>query len=55
MVSTRYSKSVPDPPTIKMAISEEEHAAIRQEVEEALERITIDKDNLKVYMKALTK
>ena len=31
--------------------SEEERNAILQEVEEALERTTIDKDNLKVYMK----
>ncbi len=36
-------------------ITEEERAAIQQEVEDALERITIDKDNLKVYMKVSTK
>ena len=56
MVSTGYSKSIPVPPTIEMApISEEERNAINQEVEEALERTTIDKDNLKVYMKISTK
>ncbi len=54
MVLTGYSKSVPVPPTVEMApISEEERNAIHQEVEEALERTTIDKDNLKVFMKVL--
>ncbi len=53
---TGYSNSGPVTPTIEMApVSEEERNAILQEVEEALERTTIDMDNLKVYMKISTK
>jgi len=48
--------SKPVSPTIEMApISEEERNAILQEVEEALERTTIDTDTLKVYFKISTK
>ena len=36
---------------VEMAITEEERNAILQEVEDACERTTIDKDNVKIYFK----
>jgi len=50
--STGYSSSKPVTTSIEMApITDEERNAILQEVEDALERTTIDKGNLSVYFK----
>jgi len=50
--STRYSSSEPVITSIEMApITDEEQNAILQEVEDALERTTIDKGNLNVFFK----
>ena len=56
LISTGYLSGGPGAPTVKMApVSEEERNAILQEVDDSLERTTIDMDTLKVYFKISTK
>ena len=55
-VLVSHSSSEPVRTSIEMpSITEEERNAIKQEVDDVLERMTIDKDNLNVYFKTSNK